>query len=99
MGYHSSYSWRRRFAVVAAGLLAIATLLPGMGRGAAAAAPRPVVVLTGTIFPAGLGLGVAVDPIGLQAALWTPLVGFDDHLRPYAALAARVPTLTNGDAR
>jgi len=84
---------------VAAGLLAVATLLRGMGRGAAAAAPRPVVVLTGTTFPAGLGLGVAVDPVGLQSALWTPLVGFDDRLRPYAALAARVPTLVNGDAR
>lgn len=99
MGYHSGYSWRRRLAVIAAGLLAVATLLPGMGRGATAAASRPVVALTGTTFPAGLGLGVAADPIGLQQALWTPLVGFDDRLRPYAALAARVPALANGDAR
>ena len=28
-----------------------------------------------------------------------PLVGFDDRLKPYAALAARVPMLANGDVR
>ncbi len=36
---------------------------------------------------------------GLQAALWSPIIGFDDKLAPYAALATRVPTLANGDAR
>ncbi len=74
----------------------IALSLPvDVGRGAAA----PAIVLTGTAFPAGFGLGVAADPIGLQQALWTPLVGFDNTLRPYAALAASVPTPANGGAR
>src|SRR6516162_11467906 len=60
------------------------------------AAQRPTIVLTGTVFPAGFGLGVAADPLGLQQALWAPLVDFDDHLRPLADLAARVPTLSDG---
>jgi len=91
---------RRRLTAALAVAVVTLTALPGVGRGATTAAPaRPVVVLTGTAFPAGLGVGVAADPIGLQAALWTPLVGFDDRLRPYAALAARVPTLANGDVR
>jgi|GEM_PF-1097459 len=76
-----------------------AILVNNAGPARAQPAAPPSVVLTGTTFPAGLGLDVAADPLGLQAALWTPLVGFDDHLRPYAALAARVPTLENGDVR
>lgn len=90
---------RRRLTAALAAAVVTLTALPGVGRGATMAPARPVVVLTGTTFPAGLGAGVAADPIGLQAALWTPLVGFDDRLRPYAALAARVPTLANGDVR
>ncbi len=81
-------------------VMAMATLLFILAAPARAApAAPPAIVLTGTTFPGGLGLGVAVDPLGLQAALWTPLVGFDDRLKPYAALAARVPTLANGDVR
>jgi peptide/nickel transport system substrate-binding protein len=63
------------------------------------AAQPEAIVLTGTTFPAGFALGVDADPLGLQAALWTPLVGFDAQLHPYAGLAARVPTLQNGDVR
>ena len=62
-------------------MLALLALIATPARVAHVAAPPPIVV-TGTTFPAGLGLGVAADPLGLQAALWTPLVGFDDHLRP-----------------
>jgi len=90
---------RRHLTAALAAAVVTLTALPGVGRGATMAPARPVVVLTGTTFPAGLGAGVAADSIGLQAALWTPLVGFDDRLRPYAALAARVPTLANGDVR
>jgi ABC-type transport system substrate-binding protein len=84
---------RRATKIVCALGLALAPLSAPAG-----AAPEAI-VLTGTAFPAGFGAGVAADPVGLQAALWTPLVGFDDHLRPYAGLAARVPTLANGDVR
>ncbi len=86
---------RHRAAALLTRILLGATLLPGVGLGAGTAAARPVVVLTGTTFSAGLGLGVATDPLGLQQALWAPLVLFDDHLRPTAGLAASVPTLAN----
>src|SRR5262245_55146459 len=92
----------RRLRWLATLLLAV-LLATGQGPPAAPAQAQPAVpsaiVLTGTTFPGGLGLNVAADPLGLQAALWTPLVGFDDPLRPYAALATRVPTLANGDVR
>jgi peptide/nickel transport system substrate-binding protein len=91
-------AWRIRRVLALISLVLGAVLAGSPERGAQGAAPAPI-VLTGTAFPAGFGLGVAADPIGLQAALWTPLVGFDDHLRPYAGLAARVPTLANGDVR
>jgi peptide/nickel transport system substrate-binding protein len=63
------------------------------------AARQPAIVLTGTIFPGGFGLGVAADPLGLQQALWSPLIAFDNHVQPVADLAARVPTLADGDVR
>lgn len=89
----SSKGMRRGITALCGLVMAVGSPPPAGGAGPAA------IVITGTAFPAGFGLGVAADPIGLQAALWTPLVGFDDHLRPFPGLAARVPTLENGDVR
>lgn len=77
----------------------LALLLAAVPLGSGRAAAGSPIVLTGAVFPAGFGLGVAADPVGLQAALWTPLIGFDDHLRPYAALATRIPSSADGDVR
>ena len=89
----------QRLRPIRGALALLALLLAAVPGGWGRAAGGAPIVLTGTSFPAGFGLGVAADPIGLQAALWTPLVGFDDHLRPYAALADRVPTLANGNVQ
>jgi len=97
--------WRSWHSILAGVLVgaAAAALPAGVGHGAARPHATPAapaaIVLTGTSFPAGLGIDVASDPVGLQAALWSPIIGFDDKLAPYAALATRVPTLANGDAR
>lgn len=93
-GIHRPCRWRRLASVL---FFAVSLLLLPAASGYSA--PASAIVITGTAFPAGFALGVASDPIGLQVALWAPLVGFDNHLQPYAALAERVPTLANGDVR
>jgi len=91
---------RRVLGALLVTMLAVMAAPAAVGHGATRRrAAAPVVVLTGTTFPAGLGIGVAADPSGLQQALWSPLVGFDDRQQPYAGLAARVPTLANGDVQ
>src|SRR5262249_48618799 len=91
---------RQRWAGRLLGAAVVGGLLgPAMPTLAMHSAAAPAIVLTGTSFPAGFGVGVSTDTIGLQAALWTPLVGFDNHLQPYAGLLTQVPTLANGDVR
>ena len=82
--------------VLSIALLLSAVLPAGTGVGAA---PPPVLTVTATTFPVGLALNVTPDPLGLQRLVWAPAVDFDAKLQPYAVLAARVPTLQNGDVR
>ena len=77
---HKQYRWPYWLAALLLGALALPAA-PAHAAGAARQRMPPVVVLTGTTFPGGLGLGVAADPLGLGPAALPGLRGLGGGLR------------------